>query len=139
MQVPRAPLLARPHYVTTIGEGIRSPAEGDLRDLISRSKLPQPLFNASLCLDGRLLARPDAWWPDYGVAVEVDSREWHLTPDDWEATMRRHRRLTAAGIRVLHVSPRQLRTEPDRIVGDIAAALRTGRPVAGIITVPAAA
>jgi hypothetical protein len=37
------------------------------------------------------------------------------------------------------VSPRQLRTEPDRIVGDIAAALRTGRPVAGIITVPAAA
>jgi hypothetical protein len=122
-----------------VSEGIRSPAEGDLRDLISRSKLPQPLFNASLRLDGRLLARPDAWWPDYGVAVEVDSREWHLAPDDWEATMRRDRRLTAAGIRVLHVSPRQLRTEPGRIVGDIAAALRTGQPVPGIITVPAAA
>jgi hypothetical protein len=122
-----------------VGDGIRSPAEGDLRDLIGRSKLPRPLFNPSLFLGGRLLAKPDAWWPDYGVAVEVDSREWHLAPDDWEATMRRDRRLTAAGIQVLHVSPRQLRTEPDRIVRDIAAALRTGRPVAAVVTVPLAA
>jgi hypothetical protein len=122
-----------------VADGIRSPAEGDLRDLIIGSKLPRPLFNPSLFLGGRLLAKPDAWWPDYGVAVEVDSREWHLAPDDWEATMRRDRRLTAAGIQVLHVSPRQLRTEPDRIVRDIAAALRTGRPVAAVVTVPAAA
>ena len=122
-----------------VGDGIRSPAEGDLRDLLIRSKLPRPLFNPSLFLDGQLLAKPDAWWPDYGVAVEVDSREWHLAPDDWEATMRRDRRLTAAGIRVLHVSPRQLRTEPDRIVRDIAAALRAGRPAPDVVTMPAAA
>ena len=125
--------------IAEVCDGIRSPAEGDLRDLISRSELPQPLFNASLLLGGRLLAKPDAWWPEYGVAVEVDSREWHLAPDDWEATMRRHRRLTAAGIRVLHVSPRQLRTEPDRIVRDIAAALRAGSPVADVVTRSAAA
>ena len=122
-----------------VAEGIRSPAEGDFRDLINRSELPRPLFNPSLFLNGQLLAKPDAWWPDYGVAVEVDSHEWHLAPDDWEATMRRDRRLTAAGIRVLHVSPRQLRTEPDRIVRDIAAALRTGRRAADVVTVPAAA
>jgi hypothetical protein len=122
-----------------VAEGIRSPAEGDLRDLILRSALPRPLFNPSLFLGGRLLAKPDAWWPDYGVAVEVDSREWHLAPDDWEATMRRDRRLTVAGIRVLHVSPRQLRTEPDRIIRDIAAALRTGRPTPDVVTKPAAA
>ena len=120
-----------------VADGIRSPAEGDLRDLIIRSNLPRPLFNPSLFLDGALLAKPDAWWPDYGVVVEVDSREWHLAPDDWEATMRRHRRLTAAGIRVLHVSPRQLRTEPDRIVCDIAAALRAGRPALDVVTRPA--
>jgi hypothetical protein len=122
-----------------VADGIRSPAEGDLRDLILRSALPRPLFNPSLLLHGRLLAKPDAWWPDHGVAVEVDSREWHLAPDDWEATMRRDSRLTAAGIRVLHVSPRQLRTEPERIVRDIAAALRTGRPAADVVTMPAAA
>jgi hypothetical protein len=122
-----------------VADGIRSPAEGDFRRLIRRSGLPQPLFNPSLYLDGTLLARPDAWWPDHGVAVEIDSREWHFAPDAWEATMRRHGRLTAAGIRVLHVSPRQLRTEPDRIVRDIATALRVGHPPDGIVTVPAAA
>lgn len=122
-----------------VADGIRSPAEGDFRSLIRRSALPQPLFNPSLYLDGRLLARPDAWWPDHGVVVEIDSREWHFSPDDWEATMRRDSRLTAAGIRVLHISPRQLRLEPDRIVADIAVALQVRRPAAGVVTVPAAA
>jgi len=122
-----------------VAEGIRSPAEGDFRGLIRRSGLPQPLFNPSLYVNGTLLGRPDAWWPDHGVAVEIESREWHFAPDAWEATMRRDARLTAAGIRVLHVSPRQLRTEPERVVRDIAAALRVARPPAGVITVSAAA
>jgi len=122
-----------------VQDGIRSVPEGDFRKLILQSKLPAAQFNATLYLHGKFLATVDAWWAECGVAVEIDSREWHLSPDDWEATMRRGRTLTAAGIRVLHVSPRQLRTEPDRIVSDIAAALRTGQPVNGIITVPAAA
>jgi hypothetical protein len=122
-----------------VADGIRSPAEGDFRDLVRHSGLPQPLFNPSLYVNGAFLARPDAWWPDHGVAVEIDSREWHFAPDDWEATMQRDRRLTAAGIRVLHVSPRQLRTEPGRIMQDIGAALRAGRPASGVVTVPSAA
>ena len=122
-----------------VADGIRSPAEGDFRDLVRRSGLPQPLFNPSLYVNGTFLATPDAWWPDYGVAVEIDSREWHFAPDDWEATMRRHARLTAAGIRVLHVTPRQVRIEPNQVLRMIAAALRTGQPVKRLITVPAAA
>jgi hypothetical protein len=51
--------------------------------------------------------------------------------------MRRHARLTAAGISVIHVSPLQIRTEPGRILRDIDAALRHGRPAAGIMTLPA--
>ncbi len=101
--------------------------------------MPLPLFNPQLFLNGKFLATPDAWWPDAGVAAEVDSREWHLSPADWENTMRRHARLSAAGIIVLHISPRQLRTEPDRVVRDIAGALRAGRPVPGITIRPAAA
>jgi very-short-patch-repair endonuclease len=62
----------------------------------------------------------------------VDSKEFHLLPEDWEQTMRRHRRMTAAGLAVLHLSPRQLRTEPRQVLTDIAAALRAGRPVARI-------
>jgi hypothetical protein len=88
-----------------VADGIRSPAEGDLRDLILRGGLPAPLFNARLYLGQRLLAVPDAWWPQAGVAAEVDSREWHFSPDDWEQTMLRHARMTAAGVLVLHFTP----------------------------------
>jgi hypothetical protein len=122
-----------------VADGVRSAAEGDFRTLIGTSGLPQPMLNARLLLDGELLGIVDAWWPQAGVAVEVDSREWHFEPGAWEATMRRHRRLTAAGIYVIHVTPRQLRTEPDRIVRDIEAALHHGRPAAGIVSLAAAA
>ena len=51
-----------------VAEGIRSTAEGDLRDLIRMARLPMPLFNATLYVGDTFLARPDAWWPDAGVA-----------------------------------------------------------------------
>jgi very-short-patch-repair endonuclease len=90
-------------------------------------------------LGGRLLAKPDAWWPDRALVVEIDSREWHLSPDDWEATMARDGRLRAVGIRVIHVTPRQVRTEPNSVQATIADALRIGEPVPRLITLPAAA
>jgi len=122
-----------------VADGVRSAAEGDFHVLVKRSDLPWPMFNARLYVDGVLLAIVDAWWPEASVAVEIDSREWHLLPADWENTMRRHARLIAAGISVIHVSPRQVRTEPDVVVGYISAALRRGRPAAGVVTMPAAA
>ena len=111
-----------------VASGTNSAAEGDLRDLIASSDLPVPFYNPTLLLDGRFLAKPDAWWPDAAVAVEVDSKEFHQLPEDWEQTMRRHRRMTAAGLSVLHISPRQLRAEPRQVLTDIAAALLAGRP-----------
>jgi very-short-patch-repair endonuclease len=120
-----------------VADGIRSPAEADLRSLIRRGALPAPLFNARLHLGPQLLAVPDAWWPQAGVAAEVDSREWHLSPQDWEQTMLRHARMTAAGLLVLHFSPRQVRTAPGEVLAAIAAALRAGRPVPAITTRPA--
>ena len=119
--------------------GIRSPAEADLRDLIIHSALPQPLFNPKLFLGSIFLAQPDAWWPDFGVAVEVDSREWHLLPEHWEQTMARHRRMSAAGINAMHVSPRQVREESAALLTEIDAALRSGRPLPSITTRPLAA
>lgn len=115
-----------------VADGIRSPAEADFRILVLRAGLPVPLFNPALYLNGVFLAVVDVWWPEAGVAAEVDSREWHLSPDSWEKTMDRHRRLTAAGIRTLHVSPREVRESPARIVCQIRSALSTGRPVPGV-------
>jgi very-short-patch-repair endonuclease len=110
-----------------VADGIRSAAEADLRDLVKRAGLPMPMFNARLQVGQVLIAVADAWWPQAAVVAEVDSREWHLSPADWERTLRRHARLTAHGILVLHFTPRQIRTEPDQVVAAIRAALDAAR------------
>jgi hypothetical protein len=61
------------------------------------------------------------------VAVEVDSKEWHLSPEDWQLTMSRHARMSAHGIIVLHFTPRQIRLESDQVIAQIQAALAAGR------------
>jgi hypothetical protein len=108
-------------------QGIRSVTEGDLLQLIKRSRLPMPMLNARLYApDGTLIAVADAWWPESGVAGEVDSREWHLAPADWERTMRRHAEMSRQGIIVLHFSPRQIRSEPAAVAAAIDGALKAG-------------
>ncbi len=110
-----------------VADGVRSVAEGDLRTLISRAGLPAPLFNARLYAGRDFLAVADAWWPDAGVAAEVDSREWHLSPEDWERTVRRSARMSAHGILVLHFTPQQIRAEAGTVAAEIRSALHAGR------------
>jgi hypothetical protein len=126
--------------LSEVADGVRSAAEGDLRSLIRAAGFPPPMFNARLYIGPDLLAVADAWWPDAGVAVEVESREWHLSPEDWERTMRRSRKMGAKGILMVQVSPHQIRTEAERIVADIRDALEAGRarPPLAIRTLPAA-
>jgi hypothetical protein len=121
-----------------VAAGVRSVPEADLRRLIAVAGLPMPLFNCSLRLNGQFLASPDAYWPEHGVVVEVDSWQWHSGPEAWTYTLRRHNRLETAGLRVLHFSPRQIRTERDDVVRQIVAALARGRPVPEIAVQAAA-
>lgn len=89
---------------------------------------------------GSWLARPDAFWPALGLVVEVDSMEWHLGPAEYRRTQARQRRMAAAGLTVLPVSPADLRERPDEVLETIrkaveAAAARdvppfTSRPAA---------
>jgi very-short-patch-repair endonuclease len=122
-----------------VADGIRSVAEGDLHNLIRAAGLPWPLFNARLYAGRDFLAVADAWWPDAGVAVEVDSREWHLSPEDWQRTLRRSARLSACGIIVLHVTPQRIRTEAGSVAAEIRSALDAGcaRPRLAIRTLSA--
>jgi hypothetical protein len=53
--------------------------------------------------------------------------------------MARHARMSAAGIVVLHFSPRQQRDQPAEVIGTITGALRAGRPLPGVSTRPLAA
>jgi hypothetical protein len=110
-----------------VADGARSAAEAELRALVKRERLPDPLYNPQLYAGGAFIGSPDAWWPHAGVAVEVDSREWHLSPGDWERTLARHARMSAHGIVVLHFPPRRLRAEPRAVAAEIKSALAAGR------------
>ena len=121
-----------------VADGIRSTAEGDLRDLIRRARLPMPLFNPSLYKGDTFLAKPDAWWQDAGVTAEVDSRAFHLSPEDWDRTRRRHTLMGTVGIIPLHFSPKEIRTTPAEVTQQIKDALESGlnRPPLPIRTIP---
>jgi hypothetical protein len=110
-----------------VADGVRSSAEGDLRTPVKRERLPEPMYNPRLFAGGTFIAVPDAWWPEAGVAVEIESRQWHLSPGDWEQTMARAARMSAYGIVVLHFPPRRLTNESRRVAGEIRAAVEAGR------------
>jgi hypothetical protein len=110
-----------------VGEGVRSAPEADLRDLIKKARIPVPMFNPRLYLpNGTFLGCPDAWWPEAGLAVEVDSRRWHMNPADWEHTMDRHARFGEHGIVTLHFAPHKLRGEQALVITKIRNAYKAG-------------
>ncbi|MFJ3788279.1 hypothetical protein [Kitasatospora sp. NPDC090091] len=128
-------LLARPgaaelpHVARVVEEltaGVRSVAEGEARELLHGSGLPEPLWNPVLFLDGGFLAVPDAYWPPACVALEIDSRAWHLRPADHERSLARANRLTAAGLPVVRATPVQLRRDPAPVLRELAALIASG-------------
>jgi hypothetical protein len=126
--------------LSDVADGIRSAAEGDLKDLLAKSGLPMPLFNPMVFAGDRFVAQPDAWWPEFGVAVEVDSREWHMSPEDHAKTLARGRRMGVHLIIALRFTPKQIRSEPAEVVADIRRALEgaRGRPPLNLRTIPTA-
>ena len=115
--------------------GVRSVPEGAVRRAFLARGWTGLLFNPRLHLpDGRFLASPDVY-DGSGVCLEVDSREHHFAVESWEATMRRHAAMTAAGLAVLHVPPSRIRLDPDGVVSEFARAVdvRRGWPTPPVL------
>lgn len=103
-----------------VSDGIRSVAEAWARRLVLRAGLPPPEWNCPVRThDGELLGIIDAWWDDVGLAWEVDSYQFHLSPAHYADTLRQGSRLTAAGVVVLHTLPERLRDEPAVVVNEL--------------------
>jgi len=120
-------------------DGVRSGGEADFRTLLMRGRVPRPIFNARLyTADGDFIAMVDAWWDDAGVAAEVDSRAYHLSPTAQDRDRDRHDMLIAYGVFPLHFSPRRIRAEGEGVLRDIEAAIAKGsqRPRLSIVAVP---
>ncbi|WP_051366598.1 hypothetical protein [Hamadaea tsunoensis] len=107
-----------------VREGVRSAHEAELRALAARSPiLPRIRWNPLLRAEGgTALPTPDGYLEDAAIAIEIDSREFHLNARSWPTTMRHHDRLTAAGILVLHTTPARIRTEPLAVLAQIESA-----------------
>lgn len=141
-ELDQGPSAGRRWYrmaLAEISEGIRSGAEAQLKYLIDRSDLERPMYNADLyTLDGIFLGRPDVWFAHAGVAGEVDSREYHMGARDYEETTKRHNRMEAAGIHMLHWLPSTIKAEPLRVIADLRAAIEVGskRPPLPIRAIP---
>ena len=125
--------------LTDVADGIRSTAEADLKDLLVKSRLPMPLFNPSVYDGDTFIAKPDAWWPELGVAAEVDSHEWHMSPEDHARTLARDRRMGVAQIVALKFTPKQIRSDSAAVIDTIRRTLEgaRGRPRLNLRTVPA--
>ncbi len=107
-------------------DGVRSSPEAELRELVRQSQLlPPALWNPILVADDDTrLPSPDGYLADAGIALEVDSREHHMTGEGFQETLRRGNALSLRGVAVLHFMPTEIRTEPARVLRVIEATHR---------------
>jgi hypothetical protein len=123
-----------------LADGVRSVAEGWAHDLHASSGLPPVLWNPRLyATSGTYIAEADAYFPDVGLAWEIDSGKHHFLVEDWDKTLRRRARMQAHLIEVAHTRPRRLLTEKSAVVDELWGAYRlaAARPCPDITILPA--
>jgi len=117
--------------LTDLASGTRSAPEAELREAVLAWGLPEPLWNPTLATrDGRTVFVPDGYYPEAGVALEMNSHEYHGYGAAFEATEKRQARLAGLGILVVPITPNRLRRDASGVMRDIDSALgaASGRP-----------
>jgi len=125
-----------------ISAGVRSVAEARARALILGAGLPAPEWNVVLRTPtGRVIASPDAYWAALGVALEIDSLEWHLSPERYRWTQARQRRMARYGIIVVPVTPGAVADRPREFLEELRDTLTqaAGRPTPEVLVTRRAA
>ncbi len=88
-------------------------------------------------MDEQFIASPDGYDEATGMAVEMQSLEFH-TGRRVALTFARHRRMAGAGLVVVPVVPFQFRADPDRVYDEVLAtrASLLGRPLPAVLVRP---
>ncbi|MFC4603674.1 hypothetical protein [Rhodococcus kronopolitis] len=119
---------------------VHSVPEAEARNLWLKSGLPPMVFNRTVVTgDGDFIAVPDGWMDDVGLAWEIDSIEWHLSPAEHAATLERRTRMQGKGIVVLATRPSQVRDDPSAVIDALRAhyAVALARPRPSVRLLPA--
>lgn len=113
--------------LSEIGDGVRSAAEAWAREVVQRSDLPDPMWNVALyAMDGRRIGVVDAYWPAVGLAWEIQSQAFHLTPSELRRDVEKQNDLVANGVIVAQTMASRLRTDPRGVVADLTRAHSLG-------------
>ncbi|GAB2677316.1 hypothetical protein GCM10027194_06840 [Thalassiella azotivora] len=101
--------------------GAWSRPEADLLAVVGTSAvLPPPAVNPLLVTPtGQVVARPDLWFGEVGLAVQVHSREHHTVGLAFDRTLRTDSLLTAAGATVLAFTPAQIRDDAATVLSTV--------------------
>lgn len=119
-QLQLAPMAwsARPRAVLNeLVAGAEAVSECDLVVALSPSKvLPFVHFNCTLVsLDGAFRMKTDAYVEDAALAAEVQSKEFHLLPEQQEADMQRKTLAGRYGVHVVEFRPSRVRNDPEAV------------------------
>lgn len=107
----------------------RSDFEEEFLAFLDEHRLPRSSTNVWVPIDdgeGPGLEL-DVAWPAARLAVELDPRATHGTAAAFERDRRKDQRLLLAGWRVVRLTPRRLRKDPERVTG-LLRRLLAGRP-----------
>ncbi len=117
-----------------MGEGgtPRSQWSRDAADLLVMHQLPKPEFEYPvLSASGGFLGEVDLAYPEFKLAIELDSVRWHLSRIDFEEDAVRRNRMTVIGWQVLNFTYSEFRDRPSRMVQTVRDALRLRYPRSG--------
>jgi hypothetical protein len=125
-----------------IAEGVRSAAEIDAKRLWRSTRLPEPMWNADIYTEhGIFLGTADCWLDDVAMVWEIESSEWHMSPEDHDRTVERAARFTAAGAVYTATKPKRIRTDRAEVARRLKAtyAQAKNRPRPALYAVPSSA
>ncbi|AUY51589.1 hypothetical protein [Streptomyces sp. CB01881] len=121
-----ADLRVRPALDELLAEE-RDAALARIGELVDEWLLPVPLAGPELRMrGGTYIAVPDLYWPQAGVAVEVDSELRCVSEGEAAWVRGGQHRMEYLGIRVVYLSGARLATEPDAVGAELREAFRQG-------------
>lgn len=94
----------------------RSELERDFRALIHKAGLPEPQYNVIVAG-----LEVDAYWPQWRLVVELDSRRYHAGSRAFERDRIRDATLQKAACRVLRITHKRLHQQPATVIADVLA------------------
>lgn len=93
--------------------------ESRVAAMFRRHRVPKPVYEYTVRLNGRFLARVDFAYPEWRLAVEFDGHDAHRTPAQLQRDLTRQNLLVGAGWTILRFTWADVVERPDMVAATI--------------------